>query len=29
VGFQQFVEAIKQTGGFWAVVNEPPPATKS
>jgi len=25
VGFQQFVEAIKQTGMFWAVVNEPPP----
>ncbi|HMH16915.1 MAG TPA: response regulator [Burkholderiales bacterium] len=25
VGFQQFVDAIKQTGMFWAVVNEPPP----
>ena len=25
VGFQQFVEAIKQTGMFWAVINEPPP----
>ena len=26
VGFQQFVDAIKQTGMFWAVINEPPPA---
>lgn len=25
VGFQQFVDAIKMTGNFWAVVNEPPP----
>jgi len=25
VGFQQFVDAIKQTGMFWAVINEPPP----
>ena len=25
VGFQQFVEAIKQLGMFWAVLNEPPP----
>jgi DNA-binding response OmpR family regulator len=25
VGFQEFVEAIKRTGMFWAVVNEPPP----
>lgn len=24
VDFQQFVDAIKQTGNFWAVVNEPP-----
>ena len=24
VGFQQFVEAIQQTGMFWAVTNEPP-----
>jgi len=29
VGFQQFVDAIRQTGMFWAVVNEPPPQTKS
>jgi CheY-like chemotaxis protein len=25
VGFEQFVDAIRQTGMFWAVVNEPPP----
>jgi CheY-like chemotaxis protein len=29
VGFQQFVDAIKQTGMFWAVINEPPPHTTS
>ncbi|HEX4798567.1 MAG TPA: response regulator [Burkholderiales bacterium] len=29
VGFQQFVDAIKQTGMFWAVINEPPPETAS
>ena len=29
VGFQEFVDAIKQTGMFWAVVNEPPPETTS
>ena len=27
VGFQEFIDAIKQTGMFWAVVNEPPPET--
>lgn len=27
VDFQQFVDAIKQTGMFWAVINEPPPQT--
>lgn len=27
VGFQEFVDAIKQTGMFWAVVNEAPPAS--
>ena len=27
VGFQQFVDAIKQTGMFWAVINEPPPGS--
>jgi CheY-like chemotaxis protein len=25
VDFQDFVEAVKLLGGFWAVVNEPPP----
>jgi CheY-like chemotaxis protein len=24
VHFQQFVEAVKMLGGFWAVLNEPP-----
>ena len=23
--FQEFVEAVKQVGAFWAVMNEPPP----
>lgn len=27
VGFQQFAEAIRQTGTFWAVINEPPPVS--
>jgi CheY-like chemotaxis protein len=26
VAFPDFVEAVKLLGGFWAVVNEPPPA---
>lgn len=25
VDFREFVEAVKALGGFWAVVNEPPP----
>ncbi|HEX2861139.1 MAG TPA: response regulator [Lacunisphaera sp.] len=25
VDFQQFVNAVKQVGAFWAVLNEPPP----
>ncbi|HUQ26786.1 MAG TPA: response regulator [Burkholderiales bacterium] len=25
VGFQEFVDAIRQTGMFWAAINEPPP----
>ncbi|HEX7087339.1 MAG TPA: response regulator [Vicinamibacterales bacterium] len=25
VKFQDFVEAVKQVGAFWAVLNEPPP----
>ena len=27
VDFSQFLEAVKQLGMFWAVVNEPPPGT--
>lgn len=27
VKFQSFVEAVKQVGAFWAVLNEPPPAS--
>lgn len=27
VDFQQFVEAVKQVGAFWAVLNEPPPGS--
>jgi CheY-like chemotaxis protein len=26
VDFTEFVDAVRQIGGFWAVVNEPPPA---
>jgi CheY-like chemotaxis protein len=26
VDFHDFVEAVKLLGGFWAVVNEPPPS---
>lgn len=29
VQFQEFVEAVKQVGAFWAVVNEPPPGSVS
>lgn len=25
VDFQQFVDAVKQIGAFWAILNEPPP----
>lgn len=25
VGFQQFVDAVKELGFFWALINEPPP----
>jgi CheY-like chemotaxis protein len=28
VGFDQFTDAIRQAGVFWAVVNEPPPLPK-
>jgi CheY-like chemotaxis protein len=27
VGFQQFVDAVKNLGFFWALINEPPPGT--
>ena len=27
VDFQQFVEAVKQTGVFWAIINEKPPGS--
>ena len=27
VDFHEFVNAIKELGGFWAVVNEPPPGS--
>jgi CheY-like chemotaxis protein len=26
VDFREFVEAVKLLGGFWALINEPPPA---
>jgi CheY-like chemotaxis protein len=26
VEFREFIDAVKRLGGFWAVVNEPPPA---
>ena len=25
VRFDEFVDAVRQLGGFWAVLNEPPP----
>jgi two-component system response regulator len=28
VKFQEFVEAVKLLGGFWAVLNEPPPCSE-
>ena len=27
VDFNQFVNAVKEVGAFWAVINEPPPET--
>ena len=27
VDFSQFVDAVKEVGAFWAVINEPPPET--
>ena len=27
VDFQQFIEAVKELGAFWAIINEPPPGS--
>jgi len=27
VKFQEFIEAVKQVGAFWAILNEPPPGS--
>lgn len=27
VNFHEFVDAVKQVGGFWAVLNQPPPGS--
>jgi len=27
VDFQKFIEAVKQLGAFWALINEPPPGS--
>jgi CheY-like chemotaxis protein len=27
VDFQQFIEAVKELGAFWALINEPPPGS--
>jgi len=29
VQFHEFVDAVKQVGGFWAVTNEPPPGSEN
>lgn len=29
IGFDQFLEAVKQLGLFWALLNEPPPISKA
>ena len=28
VKFQSFIEAVEQVGGFWALINEPPPTSR-
>jgi DNA-binding NarL/FixJ family response regulator len=27
VQFHEFVDAVKQVGGFWGLINEPPPGS--
>jgi CheY-like chemotaxis protein len=27
VGFQDFIRAVQELGGFWAIINEPPPGS--
>jgi CheY-like chemotaxis protein len=27
VGFEEFVKAVQKVGGFWAILNEPPPGS--
>jgi hypothetical protein len=27
VNFHEFVNAVKELGGFWALINEPPPGS--
>jgi CheY-like chemotaxis protein len=27
VEFSEFIKAVEQVGGFWAIVNEPPPGS--
>ena len=29
VAFQQFVDAVRQLGVFWAIINEPPPGSRT
>jgi CheY-like chemotaxis protein len=29
VAFQEFIRVVKTLGGFWALTNEPPPATEA
>jgi hypothetical protein len=27
VDFHMFINAVKELGGFWAIINEPPPGS--
>jgi hypothetical protein len=29
VNFHEFVDAVKGVGGYWAVLNEPPPSSRA